>query len=64
MKDETFNVMLVAMIVLFVAGLVLGCFLTRIEYQRGAIKAGVAYYNPTNANFEWRNLADANKTNK
>lgn len=64
MSDKLFNVMLVLMAVLTIGAFLFGHALAAEGYKRQAIQHGAAYYNPTNANFEWKNLADANKTNK
>ena len=34
-------------------GIFIGARLHKVEMQQSAIRAGVGYYNPTNANFQW-----------
>ena len=49
----------IACVIFFAIGFIVGWG----EKEKQAISVGAAYYNPTNANFEWKGLADANKTN-
>lgn len=54
MSDIDCELAIGLMIILFFGGWFSGCAVNKVEMREDAIKAGVAYYNPTNATFTWK----------